>query len=134
VVRAVANSVSSTPNLRKELQSLFDDWSKKPFPHGSKDSRIHELHDMLILYDEDVAQAVRKLLSAPKKPNWLARLRLRFALSEYGRLERRIQKLSLEPLEPQVAQAVESYREYYQSMKKVIRAARAYLSTTNNEQ
>ena len=89
---------------------------------------------MLILYDADVAEAVRKLLSAPKRPNWFARLRLRFALSEYGRLERRIQKLSLEPLEPQVAQAVESYREYYQSMKKVIRAARAYLSTTNNEQ
>ena len=133
MVRAVANSVSSTPNLRKELQSLFDDWLKKPFPHGSKDSRIHGLHDMLILYDADVAEAVRKLLSAPKRPNWFARLRLRFALSEYGRLEKRIQKLSLEPLN-QVAQAVESYREYYEAMKKVIRAARAYLSTTNNKQ
>ena len=115
-----------------ELQSLFDDWLQKPFPPHGKDSRIHELHDMLILYDEDVAQAVRKLLSVPKRPKRLARLRLRFALSEYSRLEKRIQKLSSEPLEPQVAQAVESYREYYQAMKKVIRAARAYLSTTNN--
>ncbi len=85
-----------------------------------------------ILYDADVAEAVRKLLGAPTRPKRLARLRLRFALSEYSRLEKRIQKLSSEPLEPQVAQAVESYREYYQAMKKVIRAARAYLSTTNN--
>jgi len=60
---------------------------------------------MLILYDADVAEAVRKLLGAPTRPQRLARLRLRFALSEYGRLEKRIQKLSSEPLEPQVAQA-----------------------------
>jgi len=88
---------------------------------------------MLILYDADVAEAVRKLLGATKRPRRLARLRLRFALSEYGMLEKRIQKLSSEPLEPQAAQAVESYREYYQAMKKVIRAARAYLSTTNKQ-
>jgi len=129
----VGDSVSSAANLRKELQSLFDDWLRKPFPHGSKDARIHELHDMLILYDADVAEAVRKLLGATKRPRRLARLRLRFALSEYGMLEKRIQKLSSEPLEPQAAQAVESYREYYQAMKKVIRAARAYLSTTNKQ-
>ncbi len=132
LVRTVGWQVSSAANLRKELQSLFDDWLRKPFPQGSKDARIHELHDMLILYDADVAEAVRKLLGAPTRPKRLARLRLRFALSEYSRLEKRIQKLSSEPLEPQVAQAVESYCEYYQAMKKVIRAARAYLSTTNN--
>jgi hypothetical protein len=117
-------------SARLQLERVFKDFKNLPFPPSGKDKELQDVHGVLILYDADVAAAVSKILQTPITSSDPGRLT---GLREDRTLEAMIDKLVRKyPNGHEIGSVARQYANYYDMIKKVLRAAHSYLGSQGN--
>ena len=111
------SAASGGDSLKEKLDKMYQEFRQMRFPPADSDERIRRLHDLLILYDSDVAAAITEVLKGPRR---FFRLSHYEGLREKPQLEKRIDDvLKAEPYDSQIAYVARQYAERYNHMKKM---------------
>ena len=122
------NSRSSSESRRLQLERLFKEYRNQRFPGSMGFKEIDMLHTLFIQYDVDVRGDIAKLLDAPKPSNNLLQLS---GLQEDEKIQLEIDRLgSRYPPDSEVGRVTRRYSDYYDLIKRMLKAARSYTLTS----
>jgi len=98
------------------LKSAFDSFGRLPFPKGSADEQLSELHAQLAAYDASIAGLVTRLIKGIS----VSKNELRLDLELKHRLKR------ISQARPQNADEARAYLEYLSSLTRLVEIAREH--------
>ncbi len=96
------------------------------FPGSGNYPETDLLHTLFIQYDAEIGLGVKKMLEDPTSSD-------PSGLREDEEIQREIDRLvSTYPAESKIGQVARKYADYYDNIKKLIRAAHSYLDSPNS--
>ena len=120
----MVSTSKNAASLREELEDLYVEFRRMHFPASTNDERVRELHDILIMYTNDVSPAIMEVLKGPRR---LFKVRHYLGIRKNRRVESLIRELSRSKLDVGVDDVLKEYNKRYAHMTKMIDVALALL-------